>query len=82
MPSPTVTKRSRKVVLNSPVWERECRKAGLLTDSERAQVIGVGRQHFNEVQNGRVLPGNKFIAGVMATFGAHMVPVLFKDVSA
>ena len=41
---------------------------GLVTDSARAELIGVERSTYSRVRSGEIQPGNRFIAGCLLAF--------------
>lgn len=73
MPTPSVTAPPLRVVLKGDSWHKECTRAGLVTDSQRADAFGTSRVAVNQIQNGRRVPSNEFIAGAMEYFSARFV---------
>lgn len=53
--------------LNLDGWFRECKRAGLETDTERARHVGVTRETINRLQGGRPVSA-AFIGAALTAF--------------
>lgn len=54
--------------LNSTLWDRTARAAGLGTESEQAAKLGISRTHLSRIRHGHSAPGPEFIAAVRRHF--------------
>ena len=63
-------------------FEEYAGKAGLITDRERAERIGVDRSTFSRIRKGEIVPGERFIGGCLIAFPDAKFEDLFAVVSA
>jgi len=56
------------------------RLAGITTDQELARRIGMDPSSVSRILKGNQAPGARFIAGLVAIFGADLFPDLFEVV--
>jgi DNA-binding XRE family transcriptional regulator len=74
MPAPVARS---QIGLRLAGWEKACKKAGLITDGQRAAYLGVTRQTINLVQNGHKGVGERLIIAALSNFEGARFEDLF-----
>lgn len=78
MPNPGATAVRYTLALDTVEWNAISQRAGLFTERQQAEVLGVTRETLNRVRNGRQAPGPEFIAAVRIAFPTADTGKLFR----
>lgn len=68
----TAMRAKPRITLRREVWDIATQRAGLTTDSLKAEALGISRAGVNRVQNGHIQPSNDFIASACTVLGLGM----------
>lgn len=67
-----------RIALKNEAWNKECARHDLVTDSQKANFLGVSRQHVNAVQNGHKSAGEQLIIAALRRFPTARFEDLFE----